>query len=178
MRGRFLAGLLFLGAVGAAADQTIAVGPGISFSPSDVTISPGETVTWAWAGAFHSSTSDLQTGPEVWDSGIIATGTFAHTFTTPGIYHFYCKVHSFPGGTIMNGSVTVLQPVTPTPTPTVAPPLTPTPTATFSISPSPTVPRPTSTPSAAVPTLGPSARLAMAFGLVAAALFLLLFSRR
>jgi hypothetical protein len=78
----------------------------------------------------------------------------------------------------MNGSVTVLQPATPTPTPTVAPALTPTPTATFSTSPSPTVPRPTSTPSTAVPTLGPAARLAMAFGLVAAALFLLLLSRR
>ncbi len=168
MRARgLLVGLLLLCAAYAAADQTIAVGPGIAFTPSDVTVSPGETVTWVWAGAFHSSTSDLQTGPEVWDSGIISTGTLSHTFMTPGTYKFYCQVHSFPGGTAMNGSVTVLQPVTPTPTPTTN----------LTISPSPTVPGPTSTPSSAVPTLGPAARLAMVFGLAAAALFLLL-SRR
>lgn len=160
-----LVGLLFLFATYAAADQSVAVGPGLSFSPSDITISPGETVTWTWAGVFHSSTSDSQTGPEVWDSGIISTGSLSHTFHTPGRYPYYCRVHSFPGGTAMNGSVTVLQPVTPTPTPTL------------SLSSSPTVPGPTSTPSAAVPTLGPAARLAMAFGLVAAALSLLLFSR-
>ena len=168
MRSRgVLVGLLFLFAACAAADQSIAVGPGIAFTPSTVTVSPGETVTWVWAGVLHSSTSDLQTGPEVWDSGIISTGTLAHTFRTPGTYRFYCRVHSFPGGTIMNGSVTVLQPATPTPTPTTS----------LSISPTPTVPGPTSTPSTAVPTLGPAGWMAMAFGLAAAALFLLLFPR-
>lgn len=163
------AALLFLFAACAAADQSIAVGPGIFFSPANVTVSPGETVTWTWAGAPHSATSDLQSGPEVWDSGIISTGSFSHIFRTPGTYKFYCRIHSFPGGTAMNGSVTVLQPTTPTPTAT--------PTTTSSISPSPTAPAPNATPSTAVPTLGPAARLAMAFGLLAAALFLLLFSR-
>jgi hypothetical protein len=76
----------------------------------------------------------------------------------------------------MNGSVTVLQPATPTPT--SGPPLTPTPTTTFSTSPSPTVPGPTSTPPSTVPTLEPAGQLAMALGLAAAALFLLVFRRR
>jgi plastocyanin len=169
MRSRLvLAGLLFCAC--AAGDQTINVGPGISFSPSSVTVAPGGKVTWVWAGVFHSSTSDSQSGPEVWNSGIISTGTFDHTFTTPGTYPFYCMVHSFPGGTIMNGSVQVGTPVTPTPTATPPPSVTPT-------SP-PSTPSVTFTPfRGAVPMLGNAARLALALGLIAAAWTLLFFSR-
>jgi hypothetical protein len=115
---------------------------------------------------FHSSTSDSQNGPEAWDSGIIATGSFSHTFTTPGTYPYYCMVHSFPGGTAMNGSVQVIAPVTPTPTPTLSPSVTPT-------SP-PASPSPTFTPfRGAVPMLGGAGRVALALGLIAAAWILL-----
>ncbi len=93
----------------ASADQTVNVGPGFSFSPADVTIFPGETITWFFAGFPHSSTSDSATGPEVWNSGIVATGsTFAHQFNTIGTYPYYCIVHSSPGGTMMNGVVRVV----------------------------------------------------------------------
>jgi len=91
---------------GFAATVGVNVGPGLSFSPPTVTVAPGDTVVWTFL-SFHSSTSDLQTGPEVWDSGVKSTGTFSHTFTTPGTYPYYCSVHSFPGGTFMNGSVQV-----------------------------------------------------------------------
>ena len=188
MRARLvLAGLLYCAC--AAADQTVNVGPGIAFSPANVTVAPGEKVTWVWAGVFHSSTSDSQIGAEVWDSGIISTGSFSHTFTTPGTYPYYCRVHSFPGGTAMNGSVQVLGAVTPTPTATPPPTLTPTgltltstPTTTVlpSLTPTsaPTTPSVTFTPfRGAVPMLGGVARLALALGLVAAALALLFFSR-
>jgi len=170
MRARLvLAGLLYCAC--AAGDQTINVGPGIAFSPPAVTVAPGEKVTWVWGGVFHSSTSDSQSGPEVWDSGIIATGSFSHTFTTPGTYPYYCMVHSFPGGTGMNGTVQVLGAVTPTPTQTPPPSVTPT-------SP-PSTPSPTFTPfRGAVPMLGGAARLALALGLIAAAWALLFFSRR
>jgi plastocyanin len=105
------AGLLaagFLCAARAMGDQTVNVGPGISFSPSSVVVAPGEKVTWMWNGVYHSSTSDSMTGPEVWNSGIMATGSFDHTFTVPGLYPYYCMVHSYPGGTIMNGTVQVV----------------------------------------------------------------------
>ena len=197
MRARLvLAGLLYC-ACAAAADQTVNVGPGNAFSPASVTVAPGEKVTWVWAGAFHSSTSDSQIGAEVWDSGIISTGQFSHTFTTPGTYPYYCSLHSFPGGTAMNGTVQVLGAVTPTPTqtpppsatPTITPTLTPTglsltPTPTASAPPSLTPTSPPSTPSVtftpfrgAVPMLGNTARVALALGLVAAAWALIFLSR-
>jgi large repetitive protein len=84
----------------------VSVGPGLSFSPPDVTVAPGDTVVWTFL-ALHSSTSDVQSGAEFWNSGIMGSGTFMHTFTTPGTYPYYCSLHSFPGGTIMNGSVQV-----------------------------------------------------------------------
>jgi plastocyanin len=140
----------------AAADQTVSVGPGFVFSPSTVTIAVGETVTWDWQDAPHSSTSDAISGPEVWDSGILSTdATFAHAFQTPGDHPYYCVVHSFPGGTMMNGVVRV---VAPTATPTVPPGVTPTP--------GPGEPAP-------IPALSATARLLLGVGLAAAALLLL-----
>jgi plastocyanin len=167
MRARILALSGILCAAAAAADQTITVGPGISFSPSTVSISPGETVTWTWAAASlpHSTTSDATTGPEVWDSGVQTTGSFAHTFNTPGDYAFHCQVHSFAGGTAMNGVVQVAAAATPTatatPTPTPpAPPVTPTPATGNTI-----------------PALSAAGRIALAAGLALAALLWLAFAR-
>ena len=91
---------VFAGLSDIRADQTVQVGPGIAFSPSTVTVAPGEAVIWDFQG-FHTSTSDTSSGPEVWDSGFLSSGTFSHTFTTPGSYPFYCRVHSVPGGTTM-----------------------------------------------------------------------------
>jgi plastocyanin len=102
--------LLFL-ALGVRADQNVNVGPGNLFDPADVTISPGETITWIFLEPFHSTTSDSQTGAEVWDSGLLTSGTFSHTFNTSGDYPYYCFVHSVPGGTMMNGVIRVAAPV-------------------------------------------------------------------
>lgn len=147
-----------------AADQTVQVGPGLSFSPAVVTVAPGETVTWNF-NETHTSTSDSQTGPETWDSGFLSSGTFAHTFQTPGSYPYYCALHSFAGGTMMNGVVAVSG-AGATPTPTTTP--TPSPSAT-----------PVSGPGAAgVPDLGGGARILFGIALAAAGIAALLLSSR
>lgn len=162
MRVRLLVVAFLLSAGAAAADQTVNVGPGLAFSPTTVNVAPGETVTWVWQASPHSSTSDATSGPEVWNSGVLPTGaTFAHTFQTPGDHPYYCLVHSFPGGTAMNGLVRVAAP-------------TATPTAT------PTVPGPTATPgpgAAAIPALSGAGRLLLGLALACAALLLLVFAR-
>jgi hypothetical protein len=100
-------------------------------------------------------------GPEVWDSGFLSSGTFSHTFTTPGNYPYYCQVHSVPGGTAMNGVVIVsglgatatpTATVTPTPLPT-APPVTPI------------------APASPIPTLDPARAVLLALLLAGAAAF-------
>ena len=103
-REAVLSTVLFAAALSAplVADQTVQVGPGTQFSPPTVTVAPGETVIWSFQ-AFHTSTSDTPVGPEVWDSGFLSSGTFSHTFTTPGNYPYYCQVHE----EMMRGKVEV-----------------------------------------------------------------------
>jgi len=178
--GWMAAGALFalLDAAELRADQTVQVGPGIAFSPSTVTLSPGEAVIWSFQ-AFHTSTSDTATGPEVWDSGFLSSGTFSHTFQTPGTYPYYCQVHSFPGGTAMNGVVQVLG-VGVTPTSTPIPPATTTPSPTAIAETTPTPPESaTPVPSGApIPALHPSGRMLFALALAAAGVMALFLSGR
>ena len=89
-------------------EKSIDVGPGLVFSPANVTIKAGDTVKWEFRGGVpHSTTSDLTAGPEVWDSGVRTDGAFSRTFHTPGSYKYHCTVHSFPGANGMNGTITV-----------------------------------------------------------------------
>jgi plastocyanin len=156
--------VLFAAATAAEGDQTVTVGPGLSFSPATVTVAPGETVTWNFQG-LHTSTSDAMTGPEVWNSGVLSSGTFSHTFGTPGTYPYYCAIHSFPGGTMMNGvvqvkgaGVTATPTVTATSTATATPTVVPaTPTPTLTSTPVPTAVVTATITATAVPTPPPPA---------------------
>ena len=162
---------VFAGLSDIRADQTVQVGPGIAFSPSTVTVVPGEAVIWDFQG-FHTSTSDTSSGPEVWDSGFLSSGTFSHTFTTPGSYPYYCQVHSFPGGTVMNG-VVIVSGAGATPTET----LTPTATPTASPTPTSSGPTPVPAPASGIPTLDPAGTIFFALFLAASGIAALLMAR-
>jgi plastocyanin len=90
---------------------------GEEYQPSKVTISVGQTVQWKNnTGDPHTVTvvpekalvpADvaLPKNAEPFDSGTIPAGmTFAHTFTVPGTYRYYCTLHEGNG---MIGEVTV-----------------------------------------------------------------------
>ena len=61
-----------------------------TFSPSDVTISVGDTVMWTNNDPFtHTTTSDNA----VWNSGNLAGGqTFSFTFTSAGDFPYHCNI--------------------------------------------------------------------------------------
>jgi len=90
------------------------------FSPSSVTIQPGDTVRWTWSSSGHSTTSGTPGSPDgIWDSGILNQGAmFSYTFNTAGSFPYYCTVH----GACCNmvGTVIVSGPM-PTPSPTATP---------------------------------------------------------
>src|SRR3954452_21183075 len=106
-------GLLVAPAWGATSDVSV---KNDAFTPAAVTINPGDTVTWTFNGTDpfdldHTVTSDSGQ-PESFDSdpGTVSpvhmTGDqFSHTFNSPGVFTYHCKVHSF-----MHGKVTVLGP--------------------------------------------------------------------
>ena len=116
---------------------TVTVGNGgFFFSPSSVTIHPGDTVRWTWSSGGHSTTSGTPGHPRgLWDSGILNQGAmFTHTFNAAGSFPYYCTPH----GACCNmvGTVTVSNA---TPTPTPRPTATPRPSATPTPTPTPSV---------------------------------------
>ncbi len=83
------------------------------FTPRELTVHPGDTVTWVNQGGFHNVTADDGsfrcaegcTGAAGDPSS--AAWTFTRTFTAVGRQAFYCEVHGGPGGTGMSGVVIV-----------------------------------------------------------------------
>jgi len=113
-------------------DVTIGPNGNLVFSPSSVTIHPGDQVKWTWGSSGHSTTSGSPGQPNgIWDSGIHNQGaTFTHTFNSTGMFPYYCTPHG--GCCNMVGTVMVVNASpTPSPTPmsTATPSATPTPTS-------------------------------------------------
>ena len=92
--------------------QAPGVGPANVFADSvsgtsTTTIHAGETVQWIWVSGTHSTTSGscplgcVANG--LWDSGVLSSGSFQHTFPTTGTFPYFCLVH----GTMMQGTVVV-----------------------------------------------------------------------
>lgn len=69
------------------------------FNPTTVTVPVGTTVTWANIdGTLHTVTS----ATKVFSSpGLDEGGAFSYTFTSPGTYTYYCKLHPHMTGTIV-----------------------------------------------------------------------------
>ena len=66
----------------------------------------GDTVTWNFKGPSEHTATSNPGQPEKFDSGLKGTGgTFAHTFTKPGKYQYFCRPHEdFMKGTITVGT--------------------------------------------------------------------------
>lgn len=94
--------------VAAIASQTVQVSAsGVSFSPANVSINVGDAVRWTSSGS-HTVTSgtgaaDPNAGNE-FDRTLPAGQSFQHTFSAPGVYHYFCRPHEGSG---MKGTVTV-----------------------------------------------------------------------
>jgi plastocyanin len=70
-----------------------------AYSPDDVNIAVGETVTWTntYAEA-HTSTSNAG----AWNSGTVAPGgRFSFTFQNAGTFPYHCTIHPGMVGTVV-----------------------------------------------------------------------------
>jgi plastocyanin len=73
----------------------------IAFSPANIVVEAGTTVTWTnYDSARHTVTSD--DGSELVSPLFGRDGTFSHTFDLPGEYYYHCEPHPS-----MQGLVTV-----------------------------------------------------------------------
>src|ERR1043166_9158178 len=90
--------LLLTPSISSATNASVSIGS-FFFSPSDVTINVGDTVTWNWVGGGHSTTSDSG----FWDSSVMSSGSFQMQFGNSGSFPYHCTPHS----SFMRGSISV-----------------------------------------------------------------------
>jgi LPXTG-motif cell wall-anchored protein len=69
------------------------------YTPSTITVTAGESVTWSNSGPTgHSATANDGS----FDTGILSKGSSgSHTFTKAGTYAFHCTPHPFMKGTVV-----------------------------------------------------------------------------
>ncbi len=70
------------------------------FDPSGVTVAANSSVTWTWAGAGVEPHSVTFQGAGCPTSQTVTSGTYQLTFTTPGTFNYFCKVHAGMDGTV------------------------------------------------------------------------------
>lgn len=85
---------------------------GNRFSPSEVTVVAGSTVTWEWAEDALSHNVSPNVGATPPRSGDVTNGphTYQATFDTPGTYRYHCESHGTAAGTGMAGIINVVAP--------------------------------------------------------------------
>jgi plastocyanin len=88
------------------ATQTVTADPSLQFTPSSVVINQGDTVTWNNNGGLHNVHFDdgsfiMPASPSS------AAWSVNRTFTSPGMFRYYCQVHGSPNGGGMSGIVWV-----------------------------------------------------------------------
>ncbi|WP_232700665.1 plastocyanin/azurin family copper-binding protein [Halobacterium wangiae] len=79
------------------------------FDPVGLHVEPGTTVRFEIAAGAHSATAyenRIPANATAFDSGVISSGGFEHTFEEPGTYDYYCIPHKSVGmvGRIVVGS--------------------------------------------------------------------------
>jgi plastocyanin len=95
-----LAVLAFAPSAGAQGQTTTVSIEDFFFSPANITVAPGTTVTWVNNGrAPHTATATSPSG--AFDSGTLQPGqSFSFTFNRPGTYAYHCAIHPFMSGTV------------------------------------------------------------------------------
>jgi plastocyanin len=118
---------------GQAAAQGNVVIRDFSFTPAEITVAVGGTVTWT----NQDRVTHTATSPGAWDTGRLAPGQSAtQRFDTPGVFEYFCAIHPRMRGRVIVEPVAQPSPTAPAPTatptteasPTVPPPPEPSPT--------------------------------------------------
>jgi plastocyanin len=87
-----------IGGTALAADHAVAIS-GFSFSPGDITVTVGDTVTWTNADSTaHTATADDGS----FDTGTLGGGASdTVTFATAGTFAYHCSIHAAMTGTVV-----------------------------------------------------------------------------
>ena len=114
MRSRFASRCISIAVLAAAlapaqalgANQTVSATAANQFTPSNVTVNQGETVTWNNTGGVHNVHFD-DNSFSMPPSPSSAAWSVSRTFNTIGSFRYYCQLNGGPNGTGMSGIVNV-----------------------------------------------------------------------
>jgi len=81
--------------------HTIAATPSLAFTPTTLTVSAGQTVTFAFGSVAHNVFFDQQAGAPSAIDGQNAGVSIQRTFATAGNYHYTCHIHPGMQGTVV-----------------------------------------------------------------------------
>jgi plastocyanin len=92
--------VLFAPAAGAQGKTTTVSIKNFAFSPANITVAPGTTVTWVNNDqTAHTATATDPAG--TFDSGAVQPGqSYSFTFDKPGTYTYHCEIHPDMTGTV------------------------------------------------------------------------------
>lgn len=68
------------------------------FTPANIQVSPGTTVTWTWAGGVTHNVTFSDGGT---NSGDRSSGSFSRTFGTTGTFNYRCTLHAGMDGSVL-----------------------------------------------------------------------------
>ncbi|WP_256673531.1 plastocyanin/azurin family copper-binding protein [Nocardia cyriacigeorgica] len=72
----------------------------MTFSPADLTISVGDTVTWKFSDDVVHGVQGIGDKAMGINSPLFTEGEWSHTFTTAGSFRYLCPIHPEMRGTI------------------------------------------------------------------------------
>jgi len=73
----------------------------LAFAPATLTVTVGDTVTFAFQSVPHNVFFDAQTGAPANIGGSNTNSSITRVFTTAGTYHYTCHIHPFMEGTVV-----------------------------------------------------------------------------
>jgi len=101
----FVAGIVVAAAISfpvisapAAPDSKVEI-DNFAFSPARITVKAGTTVAWLNA---DDTPHRVASSSKLFKSKVLDTdGSFSFTFTTPGMYEYFCSLHPYMTGTVV-----------------------------------------------------------------------------
>ena len=82
-------------------NNSVAATSSLTFTPSTLTISAGEAVSFNFGAVAHNVFFDSQAGVPANIEGSNANISVSRTFSTAGTYQYTCHIHPFMHGTVV-----------------------------------------------------------------------------